>query len=149
MPALSSSEWLEATIRYHISIRDILSVERNSSINLFCMDRSILKSRGVAHSPRKPSIFFKDAHFVTFTKLEGIRGRWLFNSNPRTTYLQEFYVYIRETGEWAMLREDRVFHSREKKYIGMHYSEFPDDTRIGWRGPMMLRKNMDNCPMVV
>ncbi len=145
---LPLAQWVVDTLQYHITMRDILAMPQDTSINLFCMDRSISRSRG-GQPPKKPSIYFKDAHYVTFTKIGGIRGKWLFNSNPRTTYLQEFYVYIQETDEWAMLRDDRIFHSKEKKYVGRHYTEFPEDTRIGWRGPMMLRKNMDRCPPII
>ncbi len=31
---------------------------------------------------------------------------------------------------------------------GKHYTEFPETTRLGWRGPMILASNIAKCPKI-
>ena len=43
-------------------------------------------------------------------------------------------------------KEEKIPSHWKPKHI--HWSEFPEDTRVGWRGPMMLWKDLKDAPRV-
>ena len=43
---------------------------------------------------------------------------------------------------------DIGFITKNGGTLGKHWTEFPDDTRLGWRGPMMREADLRVCPLV-
>jgi hypothetical protein len=152
--SVSPIEWLnELSKPYHLTIKDIENIPLNKPINIFCMDRNILDiSCNIDHNypniPTKPSVFFRKGYCITFTKTEdGIKGKWIFNHDANSSYKKEFDIDIENI--WYPLKNDCISDNINKnlhdiKYIGTNYKEFPETTRLGWRGAIMLMNNMDN-----
>jgi hypothetical protein len=155
-------EWLNVGSRpYHLTIQNILNLSNGDSIEIFFMDRNVMdiscdKEYNEENIPIKPSHFFRNCNYITFTKKEGIIGDWDWHCTLLTKKLtykeREFDIDLGDF--WYPLKNNKVPESNEydlfdlSKYSGKHYSEFSPDTRIGWRGEMMLKENMDKCPNV-
>ena len=120
----------------------------NTIYKLSCKD-------DIANKSLAPIDFFKNCHFISFTKYEGIRGKWKFNHNPKTSHKKEFDIDLGEF--WCPLRNDKIFGEfmietdDEDKIldiinnVGENYTDYPPGTRLGWRGPMMLVQDMGKC----
>lgn len=158
--AVNPAEWVKRTsLPYHLTIRDIEQLELNKPTNIFLMDRNVYDtSLDEGNNPKnkaiKPSSFFRKGYYITFTKKEeGIKGKWIFNIEPNNSYNKEFDINLGTV--WYPLKNDKV-PERDwqglfdlSKYYNMHYSDFPRDTKLGWRGPMMLVQNMDKCGYII
>lgn len=160
-PAQSASplEWCEASRPYHLTIKDILELPVGKKIYIFTLDRNYMDLScdliyNPINKPILPSQFFKRGYFWTFVKKEpGIQGEfiWIRDESGRHG---EFDIEY-QPGEWYCLKDDRlpakdwqgIFDFKDKG--GKHYADFPLETRLGWRGPMLLVEDMDKCPKVI
>lgn len=150
--------WLsETSKKYHLTIEDVKKFDLNKPMNIFLMDRNILNRCCDAKINEKcksikPSVFFRNAYFITFTKIknkDGIIGKWIFNKNPNNSYIKEFDILLENF--WYPLKNNKInkeYHQEIDeldKYAGKNINEFSKKTKLGWKGPMMLMQNMDMC----
>ena len=135
---MTPDEWLIAATDYHITIKDIEELPVGKTIHIFFMSKNLLKKcRCGSGKEIKPTLFFKDGYYISFTKSHGIRGKWRFSSNPNKYYMKDFDVSV--DGQWYNLKRSLT-----------PYQDLPENTKLGWRGgPMMLVQNMDRCPNIL
>lgn len=157
---VSPIKWLyEDSLRYHMTIKDIVDIPVGEKTEIFFMDRNILDliEDNKKYIPILPSEFFSKCYFITFTKIDnGIRGTWLWNTYSDIGNCPEHREFDIDLGSfWYPLKNDKVPLNDEQgnirfgKNAGKHYSAFSDNTRLGWRGPMMLKENMDKCSSII
>lgn len=156
--------------KYHLTIRDILDIPQGETVSIFFMDRNMFdiscdKIINNLNIPIKPSKFFRHGYYIDFTKksLNGISGEWKWNwlttenlyiNALDTEYDREFDVDM--GGLWYPLKNNHIPEIDEQEiceiprdFAGKHFLELPESTRLGWRGPMMLRKYMDELPDII
>lgn len=48
----------------------------------------------------------------------------------------------------ALSYDGLASHMDMGAYAGKDWTQLPDDTRLGWRGPMILERDLDECPPI-
>lgn len=163
-------KWLDATQEYHLTIKDICEIPVGESIDIFFMDRNVLDTSADIdyNQPNEnidPQIFFRNSYFIKFTKREanGILGDWEWYWDGKqnvqkidaygTNQQREFDINYNPTN-WYPLKNNKLPKCDSQGFAnfgavaGQHYSTFNAKTRLGWRGPMMLRQNIKKMPYV-
>jgi hypothetical protein len=155
-------KWLyEDSLKYHMTIKDVIDIPKGEEREIFFMDRNIIDiaDRNEKNVEMLPSDFFKDCYFIKFIKTDdGIRGTWFWNKH----YLDdvgncpEHKEFDIDLGTfWYPLKDNKVPVNDQQgivrfgKNAGKHYSSFPNNVRLGWRGPMMLKENMNKCSNII
>lgn len=147
-------EWLDIASPYHVTIKDILSVPVGEPVKLLFICRNIfdLTSENAKGVSMRPSDFFRKCYQVEFVRTEGIKGIW--KSEDKTNE-REFDIFLENLGFWFPLVNNRV-PDRDYQGVfdlsvsaGKHYSELPETTKLGWRGPMIFKDKIDELPNVV
>jgi hypothetical protein len=148
-----------ASRKYHLTIKDILAFPVGETYRFFFLDRNMFDvscdtKYNELNVPTKPSTFFRNGYYIDFTRREGIQGDWKWGFDSESSSIGEEFHVDMNTG-WYPFRNNHVpikdsqgIFTIPEDFAGKHYSELPEDTRIGWRGPMMLTENMDKCPDV-
>jgi hypothetical protein len=143
--------------KYHLTIKDVLSFEIGKPYKIFLLERNMFDpscDTNPINIPILPSHFFRNCYFIEFTRKDGLMGdcKWLFNNQTQNNF--EFHICM--TTCWYPLKNNRVPIKDEQElfeididFSGKHFTELSIDTHIGWRGPMMLFENMDNCPKII
>jgi hypothetical protein len=161
MVTISPTEFVKESRKYHLTIGDVLSFPVNEKKHIFFMDRNMYDiSCDIKYNPVglpiRPSHFFRKGYYINFTRITGLHGiwEWLYDSDPHIDNDREFDVDMDRC--WYPLEYDHVPNIDEqgvfkipKKFAGKSYTQLPKDTRLGWRGPMMLVENMDKLPDIV
>lgn len=150
----------ESSSPYHLTIADILSFPVGEAVKLFLMDRNVfdmswcndMNPPGVVTTPQH---FFRSCYYVNFTRTgDGIVGNWEWPELNRTDQAREWDIEFAPSC-WYPLEDDhlpiRVLQgfSDLGNTSARHWRDFPASTRIGWRGPMMLKKDMEKCPDIL
>eukprot|EP00005_Dracoamoeba_jomungandri_P007330 CAMPEP_0174262936 /NCGR_PEP_ID=MMETSP0439-20130205/16277_1 /TAXON_ID=0 /ORGANISM="Stereomyxa ramosa, Strain Chinc5" /LENGTH=235 /DNA_ID=CAMNT_0015347995 /DNA_START=45 /DNA_END=749 /DNA_ORIENTATION=- len=157
--ALSPSDWVkEAKRRYGMSLRDLMDLPIGEAVDLFLMDRNVFDgSTDRDPGTYLPSVFFADNYLVRFTKTDeaGLKGTWEW-LGMMVGEVEEDRGFDVDLGRcWYPLEDDGKVPEEDQQGIfqfgehaGKHFSELPDSTLVGWRGPMMLMEKMDLLPLV-
>tara|TARA_Y100000389_G_C17454810_1_gene517366 strand:+ start:828 stop:1430 length:603 start_codon:yes stop_codon:yes gene_type:complete len=154
---MSPFEIRKISRNYHLTIKDILELPIGTSIDIFCMDRNlfdfcIYEEHNKIISADK---FFRNGYIIHYTKINGLIGYWKFiNITDDIPEQREFDIDVGTF--WYPLFNNKVpkedFDMMFKipiNFAGKHYTELPLDTRIGWRGPCMLLKNVKKLPKIL
>ena len=155
---------------YALKIEDILKLKPGDQIKVLCMDRNVYDAalqediRGKSLSPQK----FFESNWAIYIHEKDLKGALLFEFEIEDDNLDlvdmtdicqsdfEFHVeYETKHSCWYPLENGYLpasdpqgfsnFSWNEKK----HWSEFPLDTKVGYRGPMILWSNLDKMPNVI
>lgn len=155
-------EFIEKSRTYHLTIKDILDMKEGEVLNIFFLDRNIFDQSCNEHvntigEAVAPSRFFKNGYYIDFTKTTGIKGIWTWHYPGGTDKeLEEREFDLDLNSLWYPLNNDRVpsedsqgIWTIPSEFAGKHYTELDDSTRLGWRGPMMRKSDMDNLPSII
>lgn len=168
-PTFSWSKWACKTRDYHLTINDILNFESGKEYKILFLDRNwedVCVWGGINRVDGKiydPVEYFKD-HYALYTHAthnihnneQCINGsiRWSFDLNNYEDWrFWEFDINFNKEN-WYPLRNnilpknngtfDSGIYEEEK-----HYTDFPLNTRLGWRGPAILWSDMDHLPLIL
>ena len=110
---------------------------------------------------KKPSEFFKKCYKVEFTRTEGLKGFWNWEENweikereikEREIKEREFDILLEKNKIWYPLKNNIIKGNdlfSVGEYEGKNYLDMPENTKLGWRGPMMVQCQMDELPDVI
>jgi hypothetical protein len=142
----------------------LLNINKNPSVNM--ISDMIYDKHLKSYKLYKPNVFFK-SEIVKYLHDKDIFGKFNF-SNKR---LEHFPVIINnevqdilnqntfdieyKRNNWYPLDSNGYLPAKSTNlsYILLdgkkkHWSEFPDNTHIGWRGPMVIWRKLDNLPKI-
>ncbi len=149
-------DWLEFTRPYHLRIKDVLAMKSGMSAEFLCLDRNveeIFEQANKKGAIKKPSEFFEENYFFKFVNREALKGKGFitFEGCEEREY-EEFEFQIEyKPNCWYPLENGNLkgdkYCNIPQELIGS-WEKFPDDTRIGWRGPMINIKHLENMPKV-
>lgn len=108
-----------------------------------------------------PVVFFRRAYFATFTRLDGITGKWHFDCQTHADN-QPFDVDISNTDSvftWVPLETRDLVPCLPQddpdslgrpigSLAGAAWVALEPTRRLGWRGPIMLVSDLTQCPLV-
>ena len=164
-PALEYWEWNRTTSDGPdvLTIKDVNGFKPGERILFLSMHRNLAcaANDGVSDKPRKAEKFFKrNRDSVIYIHEEGMRGRliWPWDENKEERPF-EFDIQYNDKGCWTPLENGAIgkwtdgtppdYSSMFEGYIeNKRWSEFPDDTCVGWRGPMLRWDLLKNQPAI-
>lgn len=150
--ALEVSDWISHTKMYHLTINDIIDLKLGDQTIVVQLDQDNLFNCEDCNEPSiicEPTEFFQDVVGV-YTHEENLKGRFQSVDIDRDF---EFDVEYKKN-HWYPLTEGRLPADDDDcvcafgDKCGWHWNQFPIDTRIGWRGPMIETSKLQLCPKV-
>lgn len=135
----------------HLKIEDILSLNKDDTLEIICLDRNIydLINHNINGQLYKSNDFFKDAYQGIFKYNDKLSGQFQFIYNNEPEPYRDFIFHIEyEPGNWYPLNNDGKFPNEDPQEIfqfpdhvkGLNWDKFSIHTRIGWRGPMIKKE---------
>ena len=160
--SLAYAAWVQQMRPHHLTIRDVLAMKPGDSIQLICFDRNLggMVSGNERNKPMPPAKFFERAYAVRFVKRTELSGTWHWNFHVAGAVAREEAFDIEYVpGHWYPLTVDGRLPQPDPQWPadsvvpaggvpGTHYATYPPETRIGWRGPMMLAALIRDGPPV-
>ena len=150
MQIIHISEWINIMKHKYITIKDIEKLNKGDCIKLLAIDRNFYdlidcNKDGVETTPE---IFLQDNYIFEYTHNNGLNGmiRWvkeeiINNFNFDINYNNDYWYPLNNEGELPEEDTQRLF---SLKNIKKNYKEYPEETLIGWRGPMLLWDDVIN-----
>ena len=156
MSAFLLPEWEKKTEPYHLTIGDVYELKEGKSIHFYCLDRNwteMVSFNNGDDVEYKASDVLQNNYRAIFYKDYGIRGetKWFFNDG---TFRIENTVWHVDLGHiWCPLDEDdKVPLFLEcfdvGKLAGVKAEHLPLNTKIGWRGPCILKENLNKVGLI-
>jgi hypothetical protein len=160
---LCASGWygknfVEASEKYKLTIKDVLSFKKGQQIKILCMDRNFCDTIGNLRrsitryvfegtDSFRPEDIFEPMIYTHDSDLKG-QGDWGY-------YKGEFEFDLEyKTDYWYPLTNGYLPAEDEQKCVAFswskpqHYTQFPTSTCLGWRGPMILWTDLPKMPDV-
>lgn len=138
--------WIKVTKPHHLRIKDILQLKEGDEIELIQLDRNVHDTCENAnpYSTIVPAeSFFRDS-LATYTHRSGMSGVMDFQDAGFVDQTFEFHVNY-EPGCWYPFNNGALPLSDPQGFLdlgskgGWKWEQFPSETRIGWRGPMIKK----------
>lgn len=141
------------TYPFHLTVREIKKLNPGDSIEFLCLDRNVddFTDHNEENKIMSVSKFFSKAHQCKYTHVDGLKGMLMFDNINTEPFLFEFhlewtknYWYPLKDGK---LKSDEQFNFPDE-YENKSWESYSEKTRIGWRGPMILKKYYKYLPKV-
>lgn len=140
---LLPEQWIERYKHKQIRIFDIMKMKKGEELQVLLIDRNlgdIIESVNKGNKLYKPRKFFRQ-NIATYTHKKGLQGKLRFQSIDVVHKNFEFDVEYRQNNWYPFVDGYLPEKDCQELYTLLdkktHWTEFPTDTRIGWRGPMM------------
>ena len=149
-------DFIEKSKRKHLTLKDVKRMKVGDKIDVVIWDRNFeegwIWNEAIKNKPYTPKYFFRrNRHQLTYLG----DMKWNIKYPFGETICHNIELDVSELGtnwkwspifkEYITLKNDFV-NGRIKKLdkpIKKHWSEFPDSTRVGWRGPIMLWEKLE------
>lgn len=150
------NKWMNRIRRHYLRISDVLKMKKGDKIKLLVLDRNVndVTSKNktnkelVSYTPKH---FFRK-NFAVYTHNSGLKGTIkYFNMDLMVfqfeiEYQKNHWYPLNNNGKLG--KKDRHGYADFKDKAGLHYSEFPKTTPIGFRGPMIKYSILKDLPKV-
>ena len=148
------------TRRKHLTIGDLLRLEVGTAAPVVTFDRNVLDMHPASEPSRSAKLFFyrPREHTILFRSPELGFLQWTDGKTKSVHALELEY----KPNMWHPLHETGVIHMDEweRTIFGLtpnevqalarkHWSQYTPQTRIGWRGPMILLSDLDDTSVQV
>ena len=139
--SIKLSKWLKFMKPYFATIQSISNMKKNQKKQFLCYDRNFLDLVG---KEGKCKEIFKENYKLTYTHNKDLSG-WIQFEDEKEKTPFEFHLNYMENA-WFPLKDGRVPNSFEiilfqgpagMEHIGRHFSSYPSETLVGWRGPLI------------
>lgn len=153
------NDWIENTRSKHLTLGDLKKWKKGETKDVIIWDRNF-EEYGIwgglkEEKTYKPAKFFKGNHHKI--KYNG-DFTWDITFEFGGTITHPVHLDIKKEGTgwwWSPLDGEyivldtsysngKITKKKKKKVVKKHHSEYRDDTRIGWRGPMMLWEHVES-----
>ena len=154
-PVFNINFWLKSMNKMYLKIKDIENLKKGESIKLLCIDRNfydIIQSNPI-NIPICPKEFFKNNYIIEYTHYEDLKGfgNWCNLDKPGTKSDFEFHIEYCKN-HWYPLKNGKLPESDPKgiayllnnSFVKKNWKNYDKNTLIGWRGPMIPFKFIDN-----
>ena len=147
------TSYIDETRQFHLTIADIKKLKKGDKLDIFCFDRNVMDNAlSATDKPYNPKIFFEHTYQGIYTHDKGLKGLLQFDIYDDDPVPFEFDLeYMNH--RWYPLKNGKLESKGElcgvpKKFNGKTWRSFPDTTRIGCRGPIVLKNHLDYMPLV-
>jgi len=136
-------DWLSLMKKKFISIKDINNLETGEEIKFLCIDRNFYDL--IEHNENrclKPVVFFSNSYIMNYIHNKNLHGHTYFDND-----VHNFEFHVNWRNRWYPL-ENGCLSKEGKRFLGYDapstLDEYPLDTLVGWRGPVLLWKDVIN-----
>lgn len=156
---MESNDWIKHTTPHHLQIKDICNLPTGTNIPVLVLDRNVLdiaecQDTNEVNCTYPPSQFFRHNR-ATYIHKDELTGDIIFHweSKDSNKIIFEFHIEY-DTGHWYPLENGHLPKNNPQDVSSFQndksksWKEFDPNTRIGWRGPMILWENIDNLPRI-
>ena len=154
-------QWINSTKDYHLTIKDIQEMKSGESLKVIILDRNtgdLFDKYNNSNTLYYPIDFFKH-QMGEFIKNKDMTGKLIFynginHDSNNNLIIDPFEFHIEyKLNYWYPLQNNIIsITNPEFKHINENYSkninEFPLDTRVGWRGPMIKVDLLRKLPLI-
>ena len=155
--ALEFSKWIDETCNYKLMIKDVMNMKKGDIMAVLVLDRNIGDVSMDANPENviiDPYEFFR-YNFATYIHDSGLKGIMIYHWKNEDYRDDDFEFDIEyETGNWYPLENGYLPKRDPQGFSEFNYprdiswTEFPINTGIGWRGPMILHKYINYLPNI-
>ena len=155
--------WKKYAEPFFLIIADFLDMKEGDKLPVLILDTHVLDLCDTCNKPglHEPEVFFsRNRH--TIIKKPGFHWliKWHKSWGLSTEYEEtEIHLYHKEAQVWYPVdgkgnvdypTDTDIFRKEAEKWQGcrIHWSEFPKDAPIGWRGPMIRWTDLDILPLI-
>jgi len=144
---LSVGEWLELMRPKYLTIYDIQTLNDKDTIKLLCIDRNFYDLIG--DETLAPELFFKDNYKMNYTHKDYLNGTIYFDDDDDVNTGTPFEFHVNWNNRWYPLHEGKL-SMEGQSFLGeeapVEIENYPADTLIGWRGPVLLWEDVVSSP---
>ena len=153
LEGLEESKWYNESRQHWLTIKDLLSLKSGTELDILLYHTNALDApmtyfkSDTSYTPKK---FFKSERDTLVLSDEELMGHFKIYEeyDPIPKYLEVEY----KKDKWYPLVDGFLPAKNEKgkKLLGKktHYTELPSETPVGFRGPMILWKELGNLPKI-
>lgn len=145
--------YIDMTEPYHLRISDIRKLKKGDKIEITTFDRNVwdVALDGIEENKAyEAADFFARGYKAVYTHNRGLSGKIRFADIDDSDRPFEWDLeYVR--GRWYPLHKGRIEGDEYWTIPDVYkksWSEYPTDTRVGWRGPCVLTKSLKVMPKI-
>lgn len=148
-------EWEDHTKSFHFTVKDLKKLKPGDTLKFLALDRNCFDVPLSKHEAGKcfPAREFFDSEMCTYTHKHGCRGDLVFHFDTGDHTLEDFEFHIEcRPNYYYPLTDGKLTPLDDRVDFGKHnhrsWDTFPDDRRVGYRGPMILDCHIDSLPKI-
>jgi len=156
LKGLELQQWIKHYRDDWLTIKQVKEFPLNKKIKLLLLDRNIydekdLFTEGKLYKP--PSFFKKNYAWYWKTDNDNLKGKIKYEWQDKSEQPYDFEFDIEyESGQWYPLTDGILQDKHKQKIISKnknkHFTEFPDNTPLGKRGPIIHWNEIKNMEKV-
>lgn len=154
------NDWFNKYSNKWITIKDIEKLKKGDKVKIVVLDRNFLDivsnpNINKENTSYSPQVFFKN-NWGIYTHNDGLQGTlfeaWMKKDKKPPKENFEFDVEYKK-GKWYPLKNG-ILPAKDLQFnfnlLGkkMHWTEFPKNTKVGYRGPMIFWKDLKDMPQI-
>ena len=129
----------------HLTIKDIENLSIGDELVILCIDRNFMDciANNYGQRPMVAAHFFNESYILTYKHEQDLHGKVKFRN--LSTEFRDFNFDLEfKKDNWYPLNDLGFLPEADQQglmnFIGCErdYRNYPDNTRIGWRGPMVI-----------
>ena len=145
--------YFDATEAYHLRISDIRKLKHGDKIEITTFDRNVFDTalNGIEENKAYDAdVFFSKGYKAIYTHGRGLAGKIRFaDIDDKDQPFEWDLEYAPRM--WYPLRKGRIEGDEFWQIPDIYkksWTEYPTDTRVGWRGPCVLTKTLKIMPQI-
>ena len=148
----SLEEWIDMNRQKFITIHNITTLEPGQTIKLLCIDRNFYDCLPVnVYSPDSamdPESFFQNNYIAEYRHGSDLHVDLMMNCDNEWSPFN-FHLNYRDHS-WYPLNNDGILPYEDPQGfadfsgVQLDYRDYPAGTLVGWRGPMIEWKHVEN-----
>ena len=152
---INLQDWLNINEQNFLKISDILALGNEETIKVLCIDRNFYDC--ISKTPTENAIpaedFFKDNYNVEYKQDHDLHGKIKFIGLDEEFRPFNFHLNF-DNKSWYPLQDNGILPEEDIdgimdfSNIALDFREYPTDTLIGWRGPMIKWEYVKNSPLI-
>lgn len=149
LEGLEEPKWYNQSRKHWLTIGDLLSLKSGNELDILLYHRNALDA---------PMTYFKsDTSYTPKKFFKSERDTLVASDEPLMCYFKNYekhdpthkYLEVEyKRNKWYPLEEGFLPASKNKKGKKIHFTELPKKTPVGFRGPMILWKELSKLPKI-
>lgn len=155
--SFNMDDWKNHTKSFHFTLKDLKQLKPGDTIQFLSLNRNCFDTPCSRHKTETcfTARTFFNSEMCTYTHKEGCRGRLVFHFEKGNHILEDFEFHIEYRPDcYYPLTNGKLIASGDddNEYLVQHndqaWDTFPDECRVGYRGPIIPDIFIDSLPKI-